>query len=171
MVTETEPETGAVLAEALLEQIGGLRRALRHVTAAPWPGGELTGAQVELVRLLRREPGLSVNRAAQLLRLAPNTVSALIGRLVAIGLVERRRDADDRRVVRLELSERASDALAAWRDERAHALAAALGRLGGEERQAVEAALPALARVTADLAGRATEPAADLPDRVQAGDG
>jgi DNA-binding MarR family transcriptional regulator len=135
----------------LLSLVGRLRRALRQATAAPWPGGTLTGAQAELARLLRRRPGVSVNEAAEALALAPNTVSSLVGQLTDAGLVRRVRDEHDRRVARLQLTDDAQRRLEAWRDERAAALVDAVGRLDGGDRRALDGALEPLARLVARL--------------------
>jgi DNA-binding MarR family transcriptional regulator len=139
------------VAAELLELVGRLRRGLRRATAAPWPGRTLTGAQMELARLLRRRPGLSVNQAAEALALAPNTVSSLVGQLTDAGLVRRVRDERDGRVARLELTGDAQRGLEAWRDERAAALLDTLDRLGAEDRRALDAALAPLGRLVALL--------------------
>jgi DNA-binding MarR family transcriptional regulator len=148
---ETAPVTDEQLAAELIEQIGRLRRALRRSAGTPWPSGDLTGAQMELARLLRRNPGLSVNTAAEELGLAPNTVSSLVGQLVDAGLVRRTPDPRDRRVARLELAADAQRRLEAWRDERAAVLRAALDELPGRERRALGRALPALERLVEEL--------------------
>jgi DNA-binding MarR family transcriptional regulator len=135
----------------LLEQVGALRRALRRATAPNWLAGGLTGAQLELLRLVRREPGLSVREAAARLRLAPNTVSTLIRQVSDAGLVRRQRDTEDRRVARLVLTDEAARTLNARRDERTAALLTGLDRLAAEDRVALEAALPALGRLAAAL--------------------
>jgi DNA-binding MarR family transcriptional regulator len=149
----TAPATDEQLAVDLIEQVGRLRRALRRSAGTPWPSSALTGAQMELARLLRRNPGVSVNSAAEELGLAPNTVSSLVGQLVDAGLVRRTSDARDRRVARLELTPAAQRRLDAWRDERAAALRAALDRTPSPERRALERALPALERLTGELDG------------------
>jgi DNA-binding MarR family transcriptional regulator len=139
------------LAADLLERMATLRRALRRATGQPWPGGALTGAQLELLRAVRREPGISVNEAAETLRVAPNTVSSLVGQLVDAGLMLRAQDARDRRVARLDLSPSARRRLEAWRDERALALREALERLEEADLRALAAANGPLARVVEAL--------------------
>ena len=70
--------------------------------------------------------------------------------LVRLGYVARSVDERDRRVVRLELTAAAHSRMDLWRDTRAATLAQALGALADADREAVEVALPALARL-ADL--------------------
>jgi DNA-binding MarR family transcriptional regulator len=139
------------LADQLLELIATLRRGLRRATTQPWPGGALTGAQLELLRTVRREPGISVNEAAETLRVAPNTVSSLVGQLVDAGLMLRAQDARDRRVARLDLAPAARRRLEAWRDERTLALREALERLGEDDLRALDAARGPLVRVVEAL--------------------
>lgn len=142
----------ALLAEELLEALSVLRRRTRRLAARPGELAPLTGAQLELVRLLRRRPGVSVAEAAAWLRLAPNTVSTLVGQLTEAGLVERRADPGDRRVARLVLAPAIARKVDDWRDRRALAVAEALGAVDGPGRRALADALPALARLADALA-------------------
>lgn len=151
-----EPE----LAEQLFEALGALRRQLRRLAGRPWPAVPLSGAQVEVVRLVRREPGMPVSRAAEVLGLAANTVSTLVGQLCEAGLLRRSPSAADRRVVQLEVTPAARRRIEGWRDERAELVAAGLDRLDGADRRAIAGALPALSRLAAALAEHET-PGAD----------
>jgi DNA-binding MarR family transcriptional regulator len=135
------------LSTGLLTVIGPLRRALRRAGRQGLPGEPLPSSQVELLRVVRLQPGIGVGEAAQQLGVAANTVSTLVNQLVAAGLLERRRDPDDGRAARLELTARARRRLALWRDQRERALVAALGELDAGDRESLERALPALHRI------------------------
>ncbi len=100
----------------------------------------LTGSQLELVRLVRRRPGVSVAEAAAALRLAPNTVSTLVRALTDKGAMTRFVDPADRRVARLDLDPDVRRTVHAWRDRRAEAVAAASLRLSPDERDGLGAA-------------------------------
>jgi MarR family transcriptional regulator, transcriptional regulator for hemolysin len=63
----------------------------------------MTRAQWVLLLRLSQHPGLSQKEAADLLEVEPITVARLVDRLVALGLIERRADKQDRRVWRLHL--------------------------------------------------------------------
>jgi MarR family transcriptional regulator for hemolysin len=63
----------------------------------------MTRAQWVLLLRLSQRPGLSQKEAADLLEVEPITVARLVDRLVALGLIERRADEQDRRVWRLHL--------------------------------------------------------------------
>ena len=139
------------IAEELLTALASIRRAGRRYSSRPVELSSLTGAQLELARLVRRRPGISIGSAAEDLRLAPNTVSTLVGELTAAGLLLRRIDSSDRRVASLELSASFGRKIDAWRDRRATTLGEAIGRLSERERRQLELALPTLARVAIEL--------------------
>jgi DNA-binding MarR family transcriptional regulator len=63
----------------------------------------MTLAQWTLLIRLERHPGLSQKEAADLLEVEPISVARLVDRLEAGGFLERRPDANDRRIWRLHL--------------------------------------------------------------------
>lgn len=146
------------LADELYDVIGLLRRRSRRLVGAPLPHLALSGAQLELVRVVRRNPGITVAESARVLGLAANTVSTLVGQLVALEVVVRERDDADRRVVRLELTPTARDGLERWRDRRAQSTALALATLDAVDRERLARALPTIAHVAASLPDCDAEP-------------
>ena len=70
-----------------------------------------TRAQWAVLARLQRREGASQTELACILDLTPITVVRLIDKLDAVGLVERRPDAHDRRIHRLYLTEKAVPAL------------------------------------------------------------
>lgn len=139
------------MAEQLLESVGAVRRSLRRVAGRPGLDTELSAAQVELVRLVRREPGLPVSAAAGRLGVAANTVSTLVRQLVDAGVLRREPDPADRRVARLAVTPEARRRIERWRDRRAEVTGRALARLDEAEREALRTAAPALTRLAAAL--------------------
>jgi DNA-binding MarR family transcriptional regulator len=149
------PPAGAdalALADQLLGAIAAIRREGRRRGGRPRELAALSSAQLELVRLLARQPGLCVADAAHELHLAANTVSTLIGELVNAGVVERRVDGVDRRIARLDLSPDMRGKVERWRDERLVALAAAIDRLPRGDRRTLVGAMSVLAAVVDRLA-------------------
>jgi DNA-binding MarR family transcriptional regulator len=138
-------------AAELLTAIGAVRRVARRAVRLAWGDEPLPPAQSELLRLAAARPGLSVADAAHELRLAPNTVSTLVGRLTAAGLLSRARAEGDGRSVRLTVTGKAAKRIAGWRDLRAELAGRALDRLAAEDRKALADAVPALLRLAAQL--------------------
>jgi DNA-binding MarR family transcriptional regulator len=142
----------AGLAAEVLGAISAIRRVARRAVRSAWDAEPLPSAQSELLRLAAARPGISVAEAAHELRLAPNTVSTLVGRLTAAGLLGRSRASSDGRSVRLTVTDPAARRIAEWRDLRAELAARALDRLTPGDRQALADAVPALLRFAAQLA-------------------
>jgi DNA-binding MarR family transcriptional regulator len=140
-----------VLARELMAAVGAIRRIARRAARQAFAGEPLPPAQSELLRLAAARPGLSVADAAHELRLAPNTVSTLVGRLTAAGLLERVRTVSDGRSVRLSVTDAARRRIAGWRDLRADLAARALDELDAGDREAIAGALPALLHFAANL--------------------
>jgi DNA-binding MarR family transcriptional regulator len=140
-----------LVADALLKETARIRRVGRRRQGRPEELVRLTGAQLELVNLVRRAPGLSVAQAAAELGLAANTVSTLVRRLTDEGMLVRTPDRADRRIARLALPEGLARRFGAYRDRRLVALGAAIGTLEPDEQATIAAAAALLARVADEL--------------------
>jgi DNA-binding MarR family transcriptional regulator len=151
-IIEAERPAGTVgVASEMLAAISAVRRITRRAVRAAWHQEPLPPAQSELLRLAAARPGISVAEAAHELRLAPNTVSTLVGRLAGAGLLDRARATSDGRSVLLTVTDKATRRIAEWRDLRAELAARALGRLTPDDRHALAQAVPALLRFAAQL--------------------
>ncbi|HZP73711.1 MAG TPA: MarR family transcriptional regulator [Gaiellaceae bacterium] len=138
-------------ADELLDALSTLRRSIRRRAVRPEALSSLTGAQAELVRLLRRRPESSIADAAAELGLAANTVSTLVRQLSEARLLVRRVDDADRRVARLDLPPAVRRTVEAWRDRRVDALEEALAALSPADRRTIDAAVPVLERLAKSL--------------------
>lgn len=145
-----QPATQELAAE-VLTAISAVRRVARRVARSAWQAEPLPSAQSELLRLAAAQPGIRVADAARELRLAPNTVSTLVGRLTAAGLLDRSRAPSDGRSVRLTVTSAGARRIAEWRDLRAELAGRALDRLTPADRQSLAGAVPALLRLAAQL--------------------
>lgn len=132
-----------------------LRRVVRALsTSARGTGRGVTGAQRFVLRQIEATPGISVDALAQRTFARQSTVSEVVARLVADGLVLRTRSATDARRVALALSAsgrrllRRSDAGPTAQER----LAAALARLDPARRRALADSLEAWL-VEAQLSG------------------
>ena len=119
----------------------------------------LPQSELEVMRLLVRRPGLSVNDVARELGLQPSNASTAIRLLIARGTLERQADSADGRVARLY----PTPAAYAARDRREYswgeALSEVLDDLAPADRRRLAEAAPALRRLATRLAGEG-------PDRV-----
>jgi len=131
--------------------MASLRRATRRAALRPEELSSLTGAQLELIRLVRRRPGISVAEAAFELTLAPNTVSTLVKQLCELGFMIRTADPADRRMARLDLRPDIRRKVDAWRDRRVEVLALAMSRLPADQLRLVEDASALLLRLAEAL--------------------
>lgn len=146
-------ETVAVeRAQRLTDVITRLRRALRSSIRTDYPWESLPMAQVELLQTLAAAP-LRVGELAARQRLAPNTVSGLVGKLLESGFVDRQPDPGDRRTARIALTEAGHQQLRDWQRAHERRLADALESLSPADREAVMRALPGLEMLAKALAG------------------
>ncbi|HEX3546631.1 MAG TPA: MarR family transcriptional regulator [Mycobacterium sp.] len=132
----------------LFTVVGRFRRQLRRSTGGGFDAAGLTQSQAELLRLVGRQPGISVREAATELGLVPNTASTLVSKLSADGLLIRAADVDDRRVGRLRLTEPAQHIADESRAARRAALAAVLDDLDGYQIETLTGGLAVLAEMT-----------------------
>jgi DNA-binding MarR family transcriptional regulator len=159
-VATAEPSVPQAFAADLLAAISAVRRTTRRAARHASPTEPLPPTRSELLRLAAAQPGITVAEAARELRLAPNTVSTMVGDLATQGLISRGRSSTDGRTVRLSATGRARQRLARWRDLRAELTAHALSGLPGPDQEALAAAIPALVR----LAGQMDSLNADQPE-------
>lgn len=135
----------------LVRAVSTIRRSLRRAVRQESLAEPLPPAQSELLRLAAARPTLTVAEAAAELRLAPNTVSTLVSKLTAQGLLERGRGGSDGRTVRLTVTASARKRIAEFRDLRAELAGQALASLSGDDQRLIGSAVPALLRLAARL--------------------
>lgn len=97
VAAEAETETKA----ALLAYLDALALA-EPIQAKLWQLAEITLTQVQVLRALRARP-LTLGKLGQSIGLSPTSVTRIVDRLERRGLVSRRRESDDRRLVQLHL--------------------------------------------------------------------
>jgi DNA-binding MarR family transcriptional regulator len=146
-----EPASITPVDGELTDVVARLRRALRTSIRTEYAWEALPMTHIEVLQTLAEQPGIRVGDVAPALRLAQSTVSALIRHLEADGLVQRTSAIADRRVVLVSLTEAGADQLAGWQHAHQMRIAAALSRLELDDRDAIGAALPALAELVDQL--------------------
>jgi DNA-binding MarR family transcriptional regulator len=109
----------------------------------------VTGGQVSLLALIRREPGIGVRELAARERMSAPGMSKYVARLEEAGLVTRTTHADRRRVG-LVLTPAGHRVLRSVRSRRTAWLASRLRGLSAEELEAVDAAVEPLTRLVGE---------------------
>jgi DNA-binding MarR family transcriptional regulator len=143
-------ETDSVAAR-LAKAFGRVGRALRYRTRAAREALGMTDSEVELLRLVRKQPGLRVQDAATELGIASNSVSTLVKQLTRAGLIDRASDPQDGRAACLRLTPHATAYFEEVGSTREAAITRAMDNLSAAEREALEAATPALLRLAEAL--------------------
>jgi DNA-binding MarR family transcriptional regulator len=143
MVSEATLSASDIAAE-LRPVILRLARELRKETEQLG----ITARQATLLWLVKRSPGLSLAELAAEEGISPPALSGHVDRLERAGLLERVRSTDDRRRVGLELTDGGARLLRRVRARRTTWLAERLRGLVETELKAIEAALPALEKLT-----------------------
>lgn len=103
-----------------------------------------TNGQVRLLRILTTRPHCTMQELADHLSVAPPTVTSMIKRLLTLGFVERLRDEQDWRVVRISLTERGCHAVTLYDRARRANLQRRLAHLNQEELAHLRLVLPVL---------------------------
>lgn len=99
-----------------------------------------------LTQICDRE-SLSMSELAIARNVALNTATSLVDRLVSAGLVERRGDPTDRRVVRIVATDKGKTLIEELRTIRRSAIRRLLDELTDDEIERILAAMPALSRL------------------------
>ena len=147
-------DTRTDVAAELFATVGRFRRQVRRSGGRPAAGqigvpvGGEPESQAELLRLVGRQPSISVRQAAAELGLAANTASTLVSRLSADGLLVRTVDPDDRRVGRLRLTQTAQAVADESRAARRAALTAVLERLDDHQIDSLTKGLEVMSEMT-----------------------
>ncbi len=127
-----DPGSGAnaqAVASALREVIGRITGDLSGV----WVGLDVTIPQMKILMRLRQRGPMRVGALAEEMGVSPPTVTATVRRLVRQGLVERRDDPRDRRVVLNLLSERGEGLMRRLGYRTDEEVLGAIGTLSAEE--------------------------------------
>ena len=148
--------------DGLAEGIARLRRALRRGARVADPGNTLAVAQLELLAALTEHPGARPGQLARRLNMRANTVTTIVNALSSRGMLERVTADDDRRAVKLTVTEAGRQAVHSWQATNAAVLHLALSTLPARQRRALTAAVPAL-----DALARAIDQLADTPAAAQ----
>jgi len=120
-------------------------RRLRHEASLSLAPSGLTPAQARALKAIAHAPGdLKVVELAEALGVVPRSATAVVDALEDRGLISRQPDPDDRRAVRIRLTDTGRARVAEVRRRRREAAADLLRRLDGDERARLHALLARL---------------------------
>lgn len=141
---DDESSPPADQAREILSLYRGLRRHLVRGSRAEVARSGLTGAQLSVVSLIGSRGPMTLSDLSQELELSHSTVSGVVDRLQAKGVVRRTPRPEDRRFVLISLSDRVSQPGAGPDADNAMGrLEAALADASPEERQLIRDGLAA----------------------------
>jgi DNA-binding MarR family transcriptional regulator len=138
-------ETTGVSAARLRFVLIRLTRALRRESRSTW-----TASQVSALATLEEMGPLRISSLAAIESTDPSVATRVVAGLETLGLVERQVDPEDKRASLVDLSNVGRRQLLDLWNERTNELQARLDVLSDTERLTIEAALPALEKLTRD---------------------
>lgn len=134
--------------EQLLEVLPHLFRRLSVALPSAIEGvARVTPEQFAMLSQILDHGALTMTELASGRGIALNTATSLVDRLVTAGLVERRGDATDRRVVRVAITHKGARLVEQLRALRGRVTRQMLDELTDEEVASILGAMPALARL------------------------
>ena len=111
---------------------------------------ELPLSQLRCVRILEEHEGEKMQELAHHLGVTLPAISQIVDRLAARGMAERRADSDDRRIVRLFLTDSARQLLQEGQEERCRRIQRAIALLSAGETESTIIAMERLAQAAED---------------------
>ncbi|HYA85582.1 MAG TPA: MarR family transcriptional regulator [Nitrospirota bacterium] len=136
--------------DTVAEIIDNLRRVFQVVNAQSKKAEHetgLTGPQLWAIKTIAQEAPIMVSEIARRMYLHPATVVGILDRLEKQGLVKRIRSTEDRRVVRVELSERGQALVKKSPEVAQGLLVAGLERLSTNKLNSIARALDQMAEI------------------------
>ncbi|MCX6000177.1 MAG: MarR family transcriptional regulator, partial [Chloroflexi bacterium] len=110
-----------------------------------WMELDLSVAQLRTLFLISRDANASAKRLSEKLGVTPSNVSGLVDRLFRQGLVSRQEDPDDRRVLRLRVTDKGASVLADLKEMKTSPILAVLARMSAEDLSVLARGLSLLA--------------------------
>lgn len=138
-MTETDAPD---LPERLRLVVTRLARRLRQQAEAP-----ISPTQASALATIDRRGPLTLGELAEIERVQPPTITAAVGRLEEQGLVDRRRDPEDRRVARVQVTAAGRKLLKETRSRTSAYLERRVAELPARDRATLERAAAVLERL------------------------
>jgi DNA-binding MarR family transcriptional regulator len=132
--TNGDRTTAVVSAEEIAWLVAHLR-AVVAASAAAWAGRGMTLLQLTALHVISAQAPVTLTDVAQALGTGPPATSAMVDRLIRTGLVSRASDPQDRRRVRLTITDHAKTMIGDINLNTARRLQAALNHMGPQGRR------------------------------------
>lgn len=142
MGTATDARTTTDTASRLRMSVARMARLLRQQDQSGY-GPTLIAA----LSTISKEGPITLGELAAREQVAPPTITKVVEKLMASGLVERTADATDRRVSRVAVTRKGTKQLDVYRTRRTEWLAERLNNLTDDERARLEAAIDVLEKI------------------------
>lgn len=147
--------------EALIKAVIKLHRrvnqALRQTNQDAWMQLSLTVPQVKSLFFITNHGSTNFKKLADALKVTPSNLTGVIDRLVEQGLVSRKENPEDRRMMLLKATVKGEELVGDLRERRITHLSQALSELSPEELNTIVQGLTLLAKVTEAQAKQAPE--------------
>ncbi len=149
---------------AALDELAAWRAQDRHSMFRRWHRGALSLVHLNVLAALDADGPLSMSRLAETLDVSVASATGIVDRMERRGLVERRHDTEDRRVVLVHMAPAGADISSELDSRRREHLARLLRELSDDDLAALLQGARALRAARARLA---EQPAADCPPESQ----
>jgi len=116
--------------------------------------GEITLPQFWALGYLDRNGKSKMNNLAKLLKISPSGTTGLIDRLIAQGLVARKADFHDRRIVWIELTTQGRGIIKSISKQKTETLIRVFGKISPKDREHYLSILEQVVKITASLPDR-----------------
>jgi DNA-binding MarR family transcriptional regulator len=155
-------EARGALADDLVDELAGWSPPDRLRTFTRWHQGSLSLVQLIVLTVLETNGPIAMSRLAEALDVSDASATGIVDRMQKRGLLERRHDVDDRRVVLVSLTDQGSAIFRDHKQMRRGRLAALVDRLSDDELAGLLAGLrglrSAIVAAHADAAAVTTPP-------------
>jgi DNA-binding MarR family transcriptional regulator len=132
VTTPDRPDRSTLIAHLLDEfSIGGAKDALRHMRH--WPGGRLSLVHLNVMMTIDADGPLPMGALAEAMDVSQASVTGIVDRMEQRGLVERQRDGEDRRVVKVALTDEGRQLIGSLAAQRREHMAQLLDDLTEDE--------------------------------------
>ncbi len=144
--TDPEPEYQLDPVLDFMRLLWSIEHGLQRMSKRMENDFGITGPQRLVLRVVGQFPGLSASELAHIVRLHPSTITGILQRLVARGLLERQQDPADTRRARLHLKAKAAPHTRSSRGTVEKAVTEALEHAGASNVRAARKVLIEIAR-------------------------